>query len=150
MVEQEFLKPPKIIIPTTDARWVFLHHRAVLLGEGPKVVRQQEKPVFVPLMSLSSAAAVVCKAATQREHPSEEAVNGMARMIAARTRVLTIADGDVEHAMLMPSEIFEGKFRERGACLVFADGRPPIRNLRILTSALAGLIADITALYKTG
>jgi len=111
------------------------------------VVEKQAQPALTPLMSLSAAAAVVYKAATKRDLPSEEALNITARMIAARTRVLTAEEGH-EPAMLMPSEIFEGKFQEGGDCLVFPDGRQPLPNLRILTSALAGLIADISALYK--
>jgi hypothetical protein len=104
------------------------------------------------LLSLPTAARLVYQAAIgKRDAPSEDTLNNIARMIAARTRVFACVSGEEPDmpAMLMPDEVFEGHFEAAGERLTFNDGRPTLTNLCLRHSELGKVIAEITVLYKS-
>lgn len=106
--------------------------------------KEKEPNALRPFLSLAMAARIVYAAkAEQRPPPDEETLNGLARMIAARTRVFArYGDGD-DYALVMPSELAEGDLEGGGTMLTFPDGRTTLTHLAILHADLGKVVQDI-------
>lgn len=102
------------------------------------------------LVSLAKAAKLVYQTATGKADPSEESLNSIARMIAARARVFASGARDSDTpALVMPDEVFEGQFEGGGEAITFRDGRPTLTGLCLRRSEVGRVMAEISALYKS-
>jgi hypothetical protein len=101
------------------------------------------------MLSLAEAAKLAYRAATKRENPTEQPLNNVARIIAARIRIFACEPGDCANpAMVMPDEVFEGEFEGGGMTLNFKDARPSLTNLCMLHKDLGEAIAEVRAAYR--
>jgi hypothetical protein len=97
-------------------------------------------------ISLTAASALLYHAATDAITDDAAMLNDLARIIAARTRLVARAADNAPFTPVRPNAIFEGQFEDGGKCLSFADGRPTIRNLAIAESEMARLIPELRPL----
>lgn len=103
--------------------------------------------VAEPLLPLARAARLAYARATGRSTDDAGALNDIARLIAARTRIFTVnAD---ETARVLPAELIaDGHFEDGGATLRPADPkRAPIGSLAIRNVDLGSVMDEIRNVY---
>ena len=116
------------------------------------MVKEKNSPrVSQPLLPLAKAARLVYARATGRSTSDPKALNEIARLIAARTRVFTVNPD--ETARVLPAELLaSGYLEDGGATLRLTDPqRAPIGPLVIRNVDLGGVMDEIRKVYgKSG
>jgi hypothetical protein len=98
-----------------------------------------------PILSLATAAIVVCRKATKGDRPDSDALNDMARMIAMRAPVFACSSERCSDLRLLtPDEVFEGQFEGGGTQISYRDGRSTITHLCMRFEDLPRVIDQIT------
>lgn len=105
-----------------------------------------EEDSLPELLPLSKAADLVYQAAKGEVLSDPQTRHNIARAIATRTRLFARMPGHDEYTLIMPDEISDGIFSPSTATLLFADGRPVLEDVRILSRVLPSLIAEFRTL----
>jgi hypothetical protein len=116
---------------------------------GTTNLAKEKKPSHAvqALLPLATAARLIYARATGHHTEDIAALNGLARLIAAHTRIYTVKID--ETARLLPVEILaDGDFEEGGALFRFKDPkRAPIGALAIRRTDLGNAMDEIRKLY---